>query len=285
MPPSGQTFMADRAASERGSMKITIGYLYDNVMSVYGDRGNLICLQNRCGWRGIDTEVRNLRVGDTIDPDDIDIFFIGGGADSQQQLIGDDLANLKGPAIREAIEQGAAALAVCAGYQQFGEYYKPIRGPELRGLGLFDAHTVHHGAELGISVNTLAEAGNIRSIGNLAVQWGDDVLLGFESHGGRTYLGSSAKPLGSVIFGQGNNSVDGTEGIVYRNAVGTYLHGPCLPKNPHLADYLIRGALSRRYGDVELSPLDDSLELQAHDQVLTHVRQIKPGKMMTTHHG
>lgn len=265
-------------------MKITIGYLYDNIMSVYGDRGNILCLRSRCRWRDIDVEVCNLRVGDRVDPDAIDLFFIGGGADSQQLLIAEDLSNVKGPGIREAIDSGAAALLICAGYQLFGAYYKPIRGPELPGLGLFDVWTIHHGAEMKVEkVHTLAEAVAMRSIGNLAVQWGNEVLIGFESHGGNTYTGPSATPFGRVVFGKGNNGQDGQEGCVYKNAIGTYLHGPCLPKNPTLADHVIKLALSRRYGDVELQPLDDTLEHQAHDYVLAHVQQIKPNKMMTTH--
>ena len=265
-------------------MKITLGYLYDNIMSVYGDRGNILCLQSRCRWRNIDIEVKNLRVGDPVDPEAIDLFFIGGGADSQQLLIAQDLVDVKGAGIIEAIDQGAAAFLICAGYQLFGEYYKPIVGEELKGLGLFDARTIHHGAELGVQkVHTLAQAVEMRSIGNLAVEWGGETLIGFESHGGNTYLGESASPFGRVLFGKGNNGQDGLEGCVYKNAIGTYLHGPCLPKNPRLADHVIKLALWRRYGDVDLAPLDDTLEHDAHDFVLAHVQQIKPNKMMTTH--
>ena len=263
---------------------LTIGYLYDNIMSVYGDRGNIMCLESRCRWRGIETTVKPLRVGDPVDSDEIDLFFIGGGADSQQLLIAEDLVNVKGAGIKRAIDEGAAAFLICAGYQLFGHYYKPILGDELKGLGLFDAWTIHHGAEMGVKkVHTLAEAVDMRSIGNLAVQWGDEILIGFESHGGNTYTGPDGQPFGRVIFGKGNNGQDGLEGCVYKNAIGTYLHGPCLPKNPRLADHVITLALQRRYGNIALEPLDDSLENDAHDYVFAHVQQIKPNKMMTTH--
>jgi len=264
-------------------MKLTIGYLYADIMSLYGDRGNVLCLVRRCQWRGMDVAVKELRLGEPIDPKAIDFFFIGGGADSHQQLIAEDLVKVKGPGIREAIEEGAAALTICGGYQLFGYYYRPISGEDLPGLGLFNAWTIHRGAQLGVKVKTITEAKVIRCVGNLVVQWGKHVLVGFENHGGRTYLGPGAQPLGKVLLGRGNNGEDGCEGIVYKNAIGTYLHGPCLPKNPHLADYLIQAALARRYGPVELPLLEDDLELQAHRAALEHVWRIRGEAILTTH--
>jgi CobQ-like glutamine amidotransferase family enzyme len=272
-------------------MKLTIGYLYPDIMSLYGDRGNVLCLSNRCRWRGITVEIKELRLGEPVNPQEIDIFFIGGGADSHQRLIADDLLRVKGPGIREAIEEGAAALCVCGGYQLLGHYYRPISGEDLPGLGLFDAWTIHRGAELGVSVNTITEAKVIRGVGNLIVEWkrpdsqsGPSLLVGFENHGGRTYLGPTGRPLGKVLLGRGNNGQDGFEGAIYKHAIGTYIHGPCLPKNPHLADYLIQAALLRRYGPVELLPLEDDLELQAHRAALEHVRRIRGEEILTTHH-
>ena len=263
-------------------LKLTIGYLYADIMSLYGDRGNVLCLARRCQWRGIEVEVKELSIGELVDPSAMDVFFIGGGADSHQQLIAEDLVEVKGPGIREAVEEGAAALVVCGGYQLFGHYYRPISGEDLPGLGLFDVWTVHRGAQLGVKVKTIAEARVLRGLGNLVVQWGEQVLVGFENHGGQTYLGPDAKPLGKVLLGRGNNGDDGFEGVVYKNAIGTYLHGPCLPKNPHLADFLIRAALSRRYGPVELPVLDNDLELQAHQATLEHVRRIRGDEIITT---
>jgi CobQ-like glutamine amidotransferase family enzyme len=249
-------------------MRLIVGYLYPSVMSQYGDRGNVLTVIRRCAWRGISAEVTGLDVGDRVDPDRVDLLLIGGGADSHQRLVCEDLLRVKGEGIRRAIDEGAAAFAVCAGYQLWGHYYKTATGEELRGLGVFDAHTVHRAAQTGTRLDTITRAGSVRAVGNLVVQWGTTVLVGFENHGGRTYLHSGAQPLGRVQAGGGNNSEDGLEGCVHGNAIGTYLHGPALPKNPALADHLIAAALRRRYGDVTLPPLDDDPELTAHEQAL-----------------
>ncbi len=257
-------------------MKLVLGYLYPSVMSQYGDRGNVVTIVKRCEWRGIDVEVDNLEVGDRVDPDRIDLFLVGGGADAHQRVVCDDLLENKGEGIRQAISDGAAAFAVCAGYQLWGHYYKTASGEELRGLGIFDAHTVHRAAQTGTKLDTITRAGSVRAVGNLIVQWSDRALVGFENHGGRTYLRSGAQPFGHVIVGGGNNSEDGSEGCVYRNAIGTYLHGPAFPKNPALADYLIRAGLSRRYGTVRLEPVDNAREMSAHRRALaqaTHKRR------------
>lgn len=249
-------------------MKLVLGYLYPSVMSQYGDRGNVLTVVQRCRWRGIDVEVDELEVGDRVDPDRVDFLLVGGGADAHQRVVCDDLLETKGEGIRRAISDGAAAFAVCAGYQLWGHYYRTASGEELPGLGIFDAHTVHRAAQTGTKLDTITKAGSVRAVGNLVVEWNDRVLVGFENHGGRTYLRRGAQPLGRIVVGGGNNSEDGSEGCVYRNAIGTYLHGPAFPKNPALADHLIQAALSRKYGAVGLEPLDDARESSAHHLAL-----------------
>lgn len=251
--------------------KLTVGYLYPSVMCHYGDRGNLICLTKRCQWRGIDVEVQSLERDDPVDPDRIDLFLMGGGADSHQRLIADDMVKVKGEAVKTAIEEGAAALMVCGGYQLWGEFYRAYDGTELPGLAMFPSYTIHRAAQLGSRLRSISDARDVRSVGNLAVQWDDRTLIGFENHGGRTYLRPGAQALGRVLVGEGNNSEDGWEGCVYRNAIGTYLHGSVLPKNPALADHLIESALRRRDPDFRLPPLDDDAERSAHDAVLQWV--------------
>jgi len=245
-------------------VKLVVGYLYPTIMSQYGDRGNVICLQQRCRWRGIDVEVAELGLGVPVDPDAVDILLMGGGADSQQRAIADDLVSVKGAGLRDAVEAGAAALMICGGYQLFGHSYRTYDGTTLKGLGIFDCHSVHRAHQLGTPLDNVSQAGAVRAVNNLVVQWANGTLVGFENHGGRTYLAERAEPLGRVIVGGGNNSEDGWEGCVYQHAIGTYLHGSVLPKNPHLADYLIASALERRTGSRELQPLDDRLEWEAH---------------------
>lgn len=262
--------------------RLTLGHLYPDIMSAYGDRGNIASIMRRCGWRGIVTEVHELRLGDPVHPDDVDIFIIGNGGESQQRLVARDLADVKGMAIREAVEQGAALLAVGAGYELLGRFYQPSRGVELPGVGLFDAWTVQHGAGLSAAARTITEVRADRAIGDLLVRWDgagparrsesprEELLVGFENHSARTYLGPTAQALGRVVIGQGNNG-DGREGVRLGGAVGTYMRGPCLPRNPALADFLIGTALWRRYGEAGLEPLTDDLERAAHD---TAVRRI-----------
>ena len=249
-------------------MKLVLGYLYPSVMSQYGDCGNVMAIVQRCAWRGIDVEVDSLEVGDQVDPDRVDLLLVGGGADSHQRLVYEDLLNVKGDAIRTAVAEGVAAFAVCAGYQLWGHFYKTANGDELPGLGVFDAHTIHRAAQTGTALDTIAAAGSVRAVGNLVVRWGPHLLVGFENHGGRTYLRDGSKPLGTIVQGGGNNSQDGQEGCVVGNAIGTYMHGPAFSKNPVLADHLIKAALSRRYGTVDLAPLDDGSEYVAHNRAL-----------------
>ncbi len=259
--------------------QLTLGYLYPEIMSGYGDRGNLAAIMRRCEWRGIATDVRELGPGDPVDPDEVDLLVIGDGGEFHQRLIATDLADIKGPGICEAVSQGAALLAVGAGYELLGRFYQPCRGVELPGARLFDTWTVQQGADLTAASCTITEAMADRAIGDLLVQWGDELLVGFENHGARTYLGPTARALGHVVVGRGNNG-DGREGVRLGNAIGTYLRGPCLPRNPALTDFLIRAALRRRYGDAELAALPDDLERAARD---TAVSRLQPATRAAGH--
>lgn len=281
--------------------KLTLCCLYPGILSGCGDRGNLAAIERRCGWRGIATEVRELRHGDPVHPDEADIILIGDGGDMHRRLIAQDLADVKGPGLREAAAQGAAVLAVGAGYQLLGRFYQPARGAELPGAGLFDAWTIEPALGPGAVPGPGATPGPARAgaapgparagaapgparggaapgpaktadcgTGDLLIRWGSQLLVGFERHSARTYLGPTAQALGQVVMGVGNNG-DGREGALAAAAVGTYLCGPCLPWNPALADFLIGAALGRRYGEAGLEPLPDDLERAAHD---TAVRRI-----------
>jgi len=235
-------------------MELRIAYLYPDQLNIYGDRGNILTLYQRCQWRGIDVTISTLDLGQPVDPEWGDFYFMGGGQDTQQIQVCDDLHRVKGDSIKQAASQGAVFLTICGGYQLLGHYYKPHQGDELRGLSLMDAYTV---------------AGNTRFIGNVAIERPDGSrVVGFENHSGRTYLGKEVTPLGKVIHGHGNNGEDGHEGAVVGNLYGTYLHGSLLPKNPALADELITKALSRRYGTVTLAPLQGGFEQRAHDKAL-----------------
>jgi CobQ-like glutamine amidotransferase family enzyme len=258
------------------AMRITLGHLYPDLMSTYGDRGNVETILRRCGWRGIAVDVIQLRLADRIRPGELDLIVIGSGGEAQQALIASDLAEIKGPGIREAVQQGAAALAVGTGYELFGHFCQLGDGPALPGAGLFDAWTVRRHAALGGHYGTITEARADRAIGELLVRWGDTLLVGFENHSGGTYLGPTAQPLGEVICGYGNCG-DGLEGVLLGSAVGTHLRGPCLPKNPQLADFLIGAALARRHGEARLRPLPDGLEQAAHQAAIRRARQAVRG--------
>jgi CobQ-like glutamine amidotransferase family enzyme len=237
-------------------MKLRLAHLYPRLMNIYGDRGNIICLRRRCETRGIDFEVSELEPGDAFDPAAYDMAFIGGAQDREQQAVAEDLIETKGEAVREGVDEGNVVLAVCGGYQLMGHFYREASGRELPGLGILDIWTAHPGPEAK------------RFIGNVVIEWQDSTLVGFENHGGRTYVGKNAQPLGKVITGFGNNGKDGSEGATYKSVFGTYLHGSLLPKNPQFADNLIRLALVRKYPDVQLSPLDDMVETMAHEEAV-----------------
>jgi CobQ-like glutamine amidotransferase family enzyme len=226
-------------------------------MNTYGDRGNVLCLLRRCLWRGIEAELVPIGPGEKTEPRSCDLLFFGGGQDKEQALVSEDLQGPRGDAIRWAIaEEGIPVLSVCGGYQLLGRYYRPAVGADLPGLGVLDVWTVHPGPKVP------------RCIGNIVVEWEDGLLVGFENHGGRTYLGEAARPLGRVIAGKGNNGEDGTEGAQQGNVFGSYLHGSFLPKHPFFADHLLRLALERKYGRGDLDQLDDSLEQRAHATAL-----------------
>jgi lipid II isoglutaminyl synthase (glutamine-hydrolysing) len=229
--------------------------LYPEQMNIYADRGNILFLQRRCEWRGIGFEHAGAGPGEGFDPAAHDLLYIGGGQDRDQRMVAADMVASKREAIAAAVEDGAALLAVCGGYQLLGHSYQ-LGEEKLPGLGIADLETVREPGE--------------RLIGNVAIEVdlgaGPRVLAGFENHGGRTYLGPEAEALGRVISGHGNNDRDGLEGVRRKNLIGTYLHGPLLPKNAWLADHLIALALERRYGEKpDLGPLPDELEAAAHE--------------------
>ena len=229
--------------------------LYPDHMNIYADRGNILFLQRRCEWRGIGFEYVGAGPGEKVDPSAHDLFYIGGGQDRDQRMVAQDMVSSKREALTAAAVDGAALLAVCGGYQLLGHSYA-LGAERIPGLGIADLETVREEGE--------------RLIGNVTIEvdldGGRRVLAGFENHGGRTYLGDDASPLGRVISGHGNNGRDGREGVRLHNVIGTYLHGPLLPKNAWLADHLIRAALARRYGEApELEPLDDRFEAAAHE--------------------
>ena len=225
--------------------------LYPDLMNIYADRGNLLLLERRCQWRGISFELQASGLGERLDPDGADLYYIGGGQDRDQELCALDLAEVKRDALHAAAARGAVILAVCGGYQLLGHSYQ-LGDRTLPGIGLVDLVTVR--------------SDDPRLIGNVAIEVELDpgvrrVLAGFENHGGRTQLGPAATPLGRVLKGHGNNGVDGYEGVRRENVIGTYLHGPLLPKNAWFADWLIETALGL---DEPLEPLDDRLEADAH---------------------
>lgn len=229
--------------------------MYPEILNLYGDIGNIICLKNRCNWRGIKANIINFGLDEKInDLNEGDIFLVGGGSDRGQNIVYSDFLKYSN-AFSEIIENNAVVLAICGGYQLLGEKYINSEGREVPGLGIFD-------------YSTLSEEG--RLIGNVIIEntlgLNPKTIVGFENHGGRTY--SDYEPLGIVNAGYGNNGKDDKEGMVYKNCIGTYLHGSLLPKNPHLADFLILNALKRKYEIDQLSKLNDEFEYMAHKKVL-----------------
>jgi len=250
---------------------ITIGWLYPDLMSTYGDRGNIIVLTKRCQWRGIEVKVTSITL-ETQNSElyNSDLIFMGGAQDRQQKLAGEDFLKRKGPVVKELVEKAIPGLFVCAAYQAIGHYYKPYQGDPIPGPGIFDLYTQHPGDQAKRLIgNIVAELNSEFGIRNSELR---TTIVGFENHGGRTYLGKNLKPFAKVLKGFGNNGEDGYEGAVYKNAIGSYFHGPILTKNPHIADWLISRALAEKYGNkVQLTPLDDSLEWQAHQVMLSRL--------------
>ena len=235
--------------------KVVVGHLYPGYLNIYADRGNMAVLARRAAWRGIELDYRTVEVGQPLRPSEHDLLYVGGGQDREQALIAPDLAS-RGAELEEAVEGGAVVLAVCGGYQLLGRFYRDRSGAELPGAGVFDLHTI---------------AGERRMIGDVLLECELEpgerrTLAGFENHAGRTILGPHAEPLGRVVAGFGNDGESGFEGCRRGRALGTYLHGPLLPRNPWLADWLLAHALAHRHGDVpELDPLPDDLEARAHE--------------------
>jgi lipid II isoglutaminyl synthase (glutamine-hydrolysing) len=234
-------------------VKVVVGHLYPDYLNIYADRGNIAVLERRARWRGIDFDYRTIDLGERVRPGEHDLYYVGGGQDREQALVALDL-EAKGAPLKEAVARGAAFLAVCGGYQLLGRFYRDRSGAELPGIGLLPHHTV---------------AGERRMIGDVLLECELDpgvawTLAGFENHAGRTYLEEGAEPLGRVLAGFGNNGEDGLEGCRLAGAVGTYLHGPLLPRNPWLADWLLVHAIAHRTGEApELEPLPDDFESSA----------------------
>lgn len=233
-------------------LKISLAHLYPELLNIYGDYGNVLTVKNRCEWRNIEIEITQINVGDDIDPEKYDFYFIGGGQDKQQIDVAREF-QLQKNALHEAMNLGSVFLGICGGYQLFGKYYQPNNGDRLYGIGLLDAYTV---------------AGDKRFIGNVTAKneyTMPKTLVGFENHSGLTYLEGETKPMAIVEIGAGNNNQDKTEGARFKNVFGTYLHGSFLPKNPHFADFLIKLALEKKYKDnIELQKLNDEIEMKAH---------------------
>lgn len=237
-------------------MELKICHMYPDVLNLYGDGGNVMCMTRRLRWRGIAASVTRLPIGDSLSLAGFDLVFIGGGQDFEQQVLLDDLHRGKDREIKAAIEDGIPFLTICGGYQMLGNYYETYDGQRCDFIGAVDFYTVGAVQRMIGNYKFLCEAGA-----------GGSVVVGFENHSGKTWLGSGVEPLGKVLTGFGNNGKDGTEGVHYKNVFGTYSHGPLLPKNPAFCDHLLQTALERKYGKAELAPLDDELELLAHDEM------------------
>ena len=235
-------------------MELNICHLYPDILNLYGDRGNIITMKRRLEGRGIKVNIDECSIGQPLNADKYDIFFIGGGQDFEQEVLLRDLSSGKAQDIRTAVEEEKTFLAICGGYQMLGEYYKTWDCVQLDFIGAIGVHTI--GAKE-------------RMIGNYMFRTtpesGDTVVVGFENHSGKTYLSEQVAPLGMMLSGNGNNGEDKTEGARYKNVFGTYSHGSLLPKNPVLCDFILQTALNHRYDGAEpLAPLDDTLELNAH---------------------
>ena len=241
---------------------IIIGWLYPDLMSTYGDRGNIIVLQKRAEWRDIKVKLERISLDTEYSIlNTCDLLFMGGAQDTQQEIVNRDLLGKKGKVLVERIEKGVPGLYICGAYQFLGKYYKTADNKKLPGLGVFKMFTENPGEK------------HQRLIGNVIIEPKVEGLtqpmVGFENHGGRTYIEYKNERLGNVVKGFGNNGKDGSEGIVYKNSFGSYLHGPILPKNPELADLLLTLALEKKYGEkFHLEPLGDSIEQKAREAII-----------------
>ena len=233
-------------------MELKICHLYPDILNLYGDRGNVICMEHRLRWRGIDVTTTGVSIGEPLHAADYDLFFIGGGQDFEQEVLLGDLGVGKADEIKAAVVDGKTFLAICGGYQMLGAYYKTWDGVQCDFIGALDLYTI---------------GSKERMIGNYMFtceELNGQTVVGFENHSGKTYLGSGVRPMGKVLIGHGNNGEDGGEGARYNNVFATYSHGCLLPKNPVLCDHILTTALAQKYGTVQLEPLDDTLEQNAH---------------------
>lgn len=237
---------------------VRIAHLYPELLNLYGDSGNMLVLRKRLEWRGMACDLEEVHMGDVPRLADVDIVFIGGGSDREQRIVCEELLRMRAE-VEAFVEDGGVLAAVCGGYQLLGHSYL-MGDEEVPGLALVDLYT---------------DRGSPRLVGNVAVRSriARDPIVGFENHGGRTHLGPGVEPLGEVLHGYGNDGTSGKEGCLYNNVVGTYVHGPLLPKNPDVADYLLARALDRRYGTAELEPLDDEAEREANRIMLHRMEQ------------
>jgi len=255
-------------------MKINIGWLYPDLMNTYGDRGNIIALSHRLKLRKIRPIVHKISVnepGELISK--MDIIFMGGAQDKQQEIVNIDLKKIKGKYLKEAINIGTPGLFVCGAYQFLGKYYRAADGTMIDGLGVFDLHTESPGLNVPRCIGNIVISPNISFDDKKVLRHAQDdkkkFFVGFENHGGRTYLADKKLAFARVLKGYGNNGEDQTEGIYYKNSFGTYLHGPILPKNPELADYLIKKAVERKYGkEVKLGKINSKWENKARSWVI-----------------
>lgn len=237
-------------------MELKICHMYPDILNLYGDRGNVTCMEKRLQWRNIGVDIQRIPLGTNKSLAGFDLVFIGGGQDFEQQLLLDELRRGKADEIKAAIEDGITFLTICGGFQLLGNYYKNAEGKRFDFVGAIDMYT---------------EGAKERLTGNYKFKCCDEVggsvVVGFENHSGKSYLGNGVSPLGTVLKGFGNNGSDNTEGVHYKNVFGTYSHGPVLPKNPEFCDFILKTALERKYGKAELLPLNDSAELLAHDEM------------------
>ncbi len=242
-------------------MELKICHLYPDVLNLYGDGGNIITLTRRLRWRGIDVKLTRAPIGSPISLTGEDLVFIGGGQDFEQEVLLEDLHRGRDREIKAAIEDGVTFLTICGGYQMLGAYYETYDGVRCDFIGALDLYTV---------------GSPTRMIGNYLFRCeeksGGSIVVGFENHSGKTWLGKGVEPLGWVSSGFGNNGEDGTEGVRYKNVFGTYSHGPLLPKNPAFCDHLLKTALERKYGHADLAPLNDDAELAAHDEMVKRLQ-------------
>lgn len=252
-----------KTLSQKYSIKIA--WLYPELMNTYGDRGNIIVLQKRCEWRGIDVVIENISIdSDPALLETCDLIFMGGAQDTQQEIVNDDLFTKKGKLLKEKVENNTPGLFICGAYQFLGKYYITADNKKLPGLGIFPCFTENPGS------NAPRLIGNV--IASIAHSQSDlpiTPIVGFENHGGRTYLENPSQAFAHIQKGFGNNGKDLTEGIIYKNAIGSYLHGPILPKNPELADWLIQKTLEIKYKkSIKLTQLDDSIEKRTKDNLI-----------------